>query len=88
VKKTGPNPKTWKRLCKLLNRKKTSSVRYRHLTLTSATESGTWTLQEDEIMLKHFFAGKSDCTAQDIKNISIYDLKSLATQLNRQKKTV
>jgi hypothetical protein len=81
--KSGANAGTWKRLRQLLNRQLTTTITYRHKLLTSATDRGTWTLQEDEDLLKHFFDGKTETTIQDIREISLQDLKGVRNKVNR-----
>jgi hypothetical protein len=83
VEKSGANPGTWKRLCQLLNRQLATTISYRYKLLTSAADKGPWTLQEDEDLLKHLFAGKADSTIQDIRDISFKDLKSVGNEVNR-----
>ncbi len=83
MKRKGANFETWKRLCQLLNRQKSTTILNRFRLLNSDQDSGAWTLQEDQIVLEHFFAGKTDTTAQDIRDISLQDFKSLENKVNR-----
>jgi hypothetical protein len=83
VKKSGANFETWKRLCQLLNRQKTATILNRFRLLNSDKDSGAWTLQENLTVLEHFFAGKTDTTAQDIRDISLQEFKSLENKVNR-----
>jgi hypothetical protein len=83
VKKSGANSKTWKKLCLKLNRQQASTVLNRYDLLISANLTGPWTLQEDEILLEHFFSGKKDSTVQDIRDISIHGIRSLESKLSR-----
>jgi hypothetical protein len=83
VKKSGPTPETWKKLGQLLNRQKTFTLTNRYRLLTTAKLTGHWTLQDDEIFLEHFFAGKIDSNAQIIRDISTKNLKELEEKLDR-----
>jgi hypothetical protein len=42
-----------------------------------------WTLQENEIFLEHFFAGKGTASFEIIEKLSTKDFAKLTSQLNR-----
>jgi hypothetical protein len=83
VKKNGANLETWKRIASLLHRLKHCTISARYSVLCSQYSAGHWTSEEDEVFLEHFFAGKTDSTAQDIRDISIQDLKNVEEKHDR-----
>ena len=83
VRKNGANRETWKRIANLLNRLSYSTIYSRYTVLRSQYSRGRWTIEEDEIFLEHFFAGKTDATAQNVRDISIQDIKQIEEKLCR-----
>jgi hypothetical protein len=83
VKKNGANHETWKRIASLLNRLHYGTISARYSVLSSQYSAGRWTSEEDEVFLEHFFAGKTDSTVQDIRDISIQDFKKIEEKLCR-----
>ncbi len=83
VKKNGATLETWKRIASLLDRLKYCTIYSRYKVLSSQHSRGRWTSEEDEVFLEHFFAGKTDSTAQDIRDVSIQDLKNFEEKHDR-----
>ena len=84
VHQNGAQASTWNELARLTNRYRPIVILTRHQSLTFGTGSQKlWTLQENEIVLEHFFTGKGTDSLKVIHNFTVSDCQPFASQLKR-----
>jgi hypothetical protein len=86
VENNGANPTTWNELAQKLNRYRPWVVKTRYNNLAMGmgfSHKKMWTLSEEEVVLRHFFEGKTDSGVQDITSISLRQFKPLEATLGR-----
>jgi len=86
VENNGANPTTWNTLAQKLNRNRPCAIKIRYNNLAMGmgfSHKKMWTLSEEEVVLRHFFEGKTDSGVDDIKSISLRQFKPLEATLGR-----